>query len=165
MILWTWQTEDQRWRPQAVAAGAELPLGDAARLWTAQDGGALLFAQPSVTVNGRSALPLNVIEDRDEIRVGSTTWCLSFDSAPIRERFHDAGQAIHCARCQGPLADGEATILCPQCHARYHDGELRCWTYVSTCGRCRRSTAQRVWQPDPLIRTTRTLRHDGTTTR
>lgn len=161
MILWTWHDQNRQWKPQPLQPSDDIALGKEARLWAIQNDTILLFARPSVFVNGRPALPLQPLADRDEIHIGAAVWCVSVDSLPTHERFHASEQVIQCARCQGVLADGDATIICPQCQARYHDTtRLPCWTYGPTCARCRRSTARSIWQPEPLSRSTRTLKHD-----
>ncbi len=164
MMIWTWQQERIQWVSHTLSIGGEWPLGEAAVLWAIADDILLLFAREQVAVNGIAALPIQRLADRDEMTIGTTTWCVSFDALPAREVFHAIDQPIHCTRCHGLFCQGDAMIVCPQCRACYHDhDELPCWTYGPTCARCGRATAQMVWQPDPLSRSSRRVRHDDTT--
>ena len=164
-MLWTWHPHGRQWISQTLQPGDEYELNDQARLWAIDLNRLLLFARPSVAVNGQLTLPLHPLADRDEITIGTALWCVSFDSMPERKVFRSTGDPLHCVRCCGPLMDGEVTIICPQCHTHYHDSEaLPCWTYGPTCARCRRPTGREIWQPAPLHGSSRKLRHDHTAT-
>jgi hypothetical protein len=161
MILWIWHDPEQQWKSQPLQPGNDYLLNEHARLWVVQTDVAILFAKPDVAVNGRAALPFQPLADRDEITSGIAHWCVSFVAQPERDAFRAFHQPIQCARCCGPFADGEPTIICPHCRARYHDHDtLRCWTYGPACSRCHRSTTEPQWEPAPLHRSTRRSRHN-----
>jgi len=165
MLLWTWHNQETRWHAQHLERGEEVSLSEDARLWVVQDDLAILFARPSVGLNGCAALPLQPLADRDEIVIGTAHWCVSFATPPERNIFRAAGQLLQCARCCGPFTDGEHTITCPRCRARYHDSDsLRCWTYGPVCARCHRSTSETLWEPAPLRRSPRRSRHGEAST-
>lgn len=166
MLLWTWHAQEARWQAQPLCPGEECVLDDQARLWVIDQERLLLFARRSVAVNGHSARPIHQLADRDEIAIGTALWCVSFDAVPQRQTFRTNGHPLHCARCSGPLSDGDLTIRCLQCHAHYHDNEdLPCWTYSATCAHCRRPTGGTVWQPAPVHRPSRRPRHGQTSAR
>jgi hypothetical protein len=151
MILWAWHNRDTRWEAQPLVPGDEISLSADARLWLVQEDLVILFARPGVSLNGTAALSMHAVADQDEITIGTAIWCVSFDSIPERKTIRSAHQPLQCGRCCGPLSDGEAVIVCPQCRATYHDSEsLPCWTYGPTCAGCRRSTARSIWQPEPV---------------
>lgn len=161
-MLWTWHPDETQWIPRTLQPGEEHALSDQARLWVIDPDRLVLFARLSAAVNGHAALPIHPLADRDEITIGTAHWCVSFDSMPMREIFRATDQPLQCGRCCGPLGDGEAVIVCPQCRAHHHDSEtLPCWTYGPTCGRCHRPTGETLWQPAPLHRSQRRGRPDA----
>ena len=112
----------------------------------------LLFGTPLVLVNGWPlALGVRVLRDRDEISAASKRLFFSTESLVRVESFD--GAPIPCARCQQQIADGAASVRCPECGAVCHEGELPCWSYAPTCPRCPQPTVLDAgfnWTPEVL---------------
>lgn len=159
-MVWTWQQHEREWASRTLQPGEEYALSDEAKLWAIEPNHLLLFAQPPVAVNGQPALPLQPLADRDEISIGPSLWCVSFDAVPEHDIVPAANPPLHCARCCNLFLTGTRTIICPQCQARYHDSvSLPCWTYGPTCTRCQRPTGGTVWHPAPIRRSSRNVQH------
>lgn len=125
----------------ARVAGDTLPHGEPLLLQHEERW--LLLAPRSVLLrlNGeRIDLPVAVLQDRDEIAVGSRRFLVSFESLARVEPYQ--GASTPCARCRQAIVAGALHVCCPTCRLSYHQNdELACWTYTPHCADCGRSTA------------------------
>ena len=110
-----------------------------------------------------------IIEDRDEIRVGSADGGLflyaAFDEPQVEQFEGAADYEVRCPRCRLQLKDGDHVVRCPACHSAHHtlagapeagaskdDGRtwLPCDVYADECGGCERLRSSMLWQPEEL---------------
>jgi hypothetical protein len=138
---------EEGWEAAPVAPGAVVELGRGAALAAFPSGkGCALLAGGGVRLNGNECLPIEVLADRDEVRVERATFYFSACSPAAETRFA-GGRKTRCPRCQSVLAEGEAVIACPACSAPHHPA---CWGYAPACGGCRAVTSDGGWTPDEL---------------
>ena len=150
MFLWRWDGRDGVWRADAVAAGVTVALGPRVLAVPLTSGGCGLLVEGRVSVNGVPALPLRVLQDRDEIRVDDEALCFSIDGPADVVRF-SGPSSLRCGRCQGTMQTGEPAVQCPRCQTWHHQTpDLPCWSYGPQCSGCGRPTAGAAWRPEPL---------------
>ena len=97
------------------------------------------------------------LADRDAIRIpGLATMYYSTERLACVEPFAGPEQ-IYCARCRLAIAEGDASVTCPQCGVVHHEhgAEGRnCFTYAETCALCDQPTdlesADYQWTPEGL---------------
>jgi Zn finger protein HypA/HybF involved in hydrogenase expression len=92
----------------------------------------------AVHVNGqRVCVGLAVLSDHDAIRIGGEgPVFFSTHAAATIEAFAPEAQPVLCARCQGAIQPGSASVRCPSCRAFHHQDQtedLNCWTYDPIC--------------------------------
>jgi hypothetical protein len=147
MIIWRWQGDTAGWEAQPVKPGAPAPAGDDAVILSLRDGKHVLLARDGVRVNGAPSLPIRMLMDRDEIAAPGATYYFSTASPPESGPFRCGKRAIHCARCNDPMCDGDTAVFCGVCKAAHHEA---CWSYDTHCGSCRQPADAAGWQPEPL---------------
>ncbi len=153
MMLWQWDNQTERWRAHALQPGKPFSLSPHALLLPLAGKRCGLMVREEVMVNGLPSLPLHMLVDRDEIRVGRETVYFSTESAAEIVLFAGQGKEISCGRCKGKLKEEEASIQCPRCQAWHHQTEaLPCWMYDAKCSSCEQPTTGISWQPEPLRR-------------
>ncbi len=150
MYLWRWDSREGIWRAEPLAAGEAVALGPRVLALPLASGECGLLVEGRVTVNGVPAMPLRVLQDRDEIRIDHQALCFSIDGPADVAPFSGAS-SVRCGRCQGEMQDGDAAVRCPRCQTWYHQTPvLSCWSYGTQCSRCGRPTTGAAWQPEPL---------------
>lgn len=100
---------------------------------------------------------IRTLADRDAIRIpGLATMYYSTERLACVEPFAGPEQ-IYCARCRLAIAEGDASVICPQCGVVHHEhgAEGRnCFTYAETCALCDQPTdlesAGYQWTPEGL---------------
>jgi hypothetical protein len=154
MFLWRWDGREGVWRAVPMAAGEAVGLGPRVLALPLTSGGCGLLVEGRVTVNGVPALPLRVLQDRDEIRVDDESMYFSIDGPADLVPFSGAS-SVRCGRCQGPMHASQPAVQCPRCQAWHHQTpHLPCWTYGPQCSGCDRPTAGAAWRPAPLASAT-----------
>lgn len=149
MRIWRWDPGVGQWQPALVPRGGALDIMPFARVVALGTGCGGLLVKGSAAVNGSPALPLTILDDRDEIALGGPAVYVGVDPAEAAP-FPPDGGAIECVRCRAPLRPGDAAVQCPSCRAWHHEGPiLACWSYDRACAACAEPTAV-VWEPDPL---------------
>jgi hypothetical protein len=108
--------------------------------------GCALLARDGVTLNGRPALPIQVLRDRDEIRAAGRAIYFTTDAIPEESTLQSA-TPLRCARCLGGVAAGDRVIRCPGCRAHHHS---RCWNEGGRCHKCHHPAASLSWTPEAL---------------
>jgi hypothetical protein len=162
MMLWRWDHETRQWRAHPLQLEQAVSLSPYALLLPLPGGRCGLFAREQITVNGFSSLPLRILADRDEIRVGEEAVYFSLESAAEVVPFTAQATEVFCGRCKGKMKDGEAAVPCPRCKAWHHQAEmLSCWTYDAKCSSCAQPTAGISWQPEPLAASSPCLSGDA----
>jgi hypothetical protein len=155
MFLWRWEAWDGVWRAEPLAAGEAVALGPRVLALPLSSGGCGLLVVGRVFVNGVPALPLRVLQDRDEIRVDDQSMYFSTDGPADVVPFFGA-PTVRCGRCQGPMQMGELAVQCPRCRTWHHQApDLSCWSYGPQCPGCGRPTTGAAWQPEPLAAASR----------
>jgi hypothetical protein len=155
MFLWRWEGREGVWRAEPLAAGVMVALGPRVLALPLTSGGCGLLVEGRVAVNGVPALPLRVLQDRDEIRVDDQSLYFSIDGPVVVIPF-SGGSSLRCGRCQGPMQTGEAAVQCPRCQAWHHQTpDLSCWSYGPRCTGCGCPTTGELWQPEPLTAASR----------
>lgn len=153
-VLYRWDCEADAWQSIPLEKGQPLRLG--AALFLAQSPGRhclLLLNGAGVAVNGLPSLPLQVVADRDAIRIDGETVYFSAELPARPVAFPALEHDTFCSRCKGSMATGDAAIQCPRCSAWHHQtGTLACWTYDAHCSSCDHPTRGTSWQPEPLRR-------------
>lgn len=145
MVLWGWDGEAARMRPADIEANVPIDIDGVARLLPLPPGRrCALLARESVRVNGIRCLPLQILRDRDEIRVGNKIFYFSMDSIPRVSRVH-VNRTVRCARCLGCLATGDEVVRCPGCQAHHHPD---CWRLGPGCQKCQHAADAVSWTPD-----------------
>ena len=152
MMWWRWNEDDKCWQPTLVPPRAPFSVNDHARLIPINDARhwALLSAGAAASVNGRPCLPIEILDDRDEVRLAGEHFCLSTESPAEVVAFDTATSArktIRCARCQGDLVEGDPIVRCARCRAHHH---ASCWSYDTRCLKCGLPTSGAPWAPEPL---------------
>ena|ERR1019366_6305002 len=149
MLIFEFDYDCGKWEAREIGPDGALLQEGAARVVHLQRGTCVLLSRGRVVVNGIGPLPLMVLSDRDEIQCGDRTYYFSSDAAAESAVFRSAGRELRCARCQGPLVDGEMSVQCPACQARHHES---CWTYRQSpgCQKCKHPAAQFAWTPEQL---------------
>ena len=148
MIWWRWDDDGMCWRPSLVPPDSAFSIGDTARLipvagarrWA-------LLAGDDARVNGLPCLPLEILDDHDEVRIAGERYYFSAQSPPEVVTFADETKKVRCARCLGRLAGGDQIVRCPGCRAHHHAG---CWTYDTRCQKCATPTDGRLWVPESV---------------
>ncbi len=100
---------------------------------------------------------IRALADRDAIRIPRlATMYYSTERLACVEPFAGPEQ-IYCARCRLAIAEGDASVTCPQCGVVHHEhgAEGRnCFTYAETCALCDQPTdlesAGYQWTPEGL---------------
>jgi len=155
-----WEDEQQIW--QSIPVEDRMSLGSSDVLLTLQAGRCgLLTNRTDVKVNGFSAMPLRILTDKDEIRVGGEVFYFGVDSDWQAVPFKETKQ-ICCARCKGNIGQGEMSVQC-RCGAWFHQSDtIQCWTYDVRCSSCDQPTTGISWLPEPLSRKKKRqrIRHD-----
>jgi hypothetical protein len=147
MIWWRWDSQQGCWQPTAVRQREPLDVNGGARLVPVAGGRRWgLLVGGNATVNGRAALPLEILDDRDEIGIGGERHSFGAQSPAEVVAFGQAGN-VRCARCLGRLGDGDRVVRCPDCTAYHH---APCWTYDAGCQKCGFLTHAALPVPDPL---------------
>ncbi len=150
MFLWRWDSPAGVWRAEPLAAGAGVALGPRVLALPLTSGGCGLLVEGRVAVNGVPALPLRVLQDRDEIRVDGESMYFSIDGPADVVPFSGAS-SVRCGRCQGEMQEGVPAVQCPRCRSWHHQTPvLPCWSYGPQCSGCDRPTSGAAWQPAPL---------------
>ena len=121
-----------------------------------------LLSSDSVLVNGsRHPLGLQVLKDRDELRIGGAPpFYFSTERLARVEPFPGADRSIFCPRCKLEIERGQPAVRCPNpgCGVWTHQiptGEkpLPCWLYADTCPSCKHPTSFEAgyrWTPEEL---------------
>ena len=156
-MLYRWDCETEDWQSISLEAGQPVRLGAALFVAQAKGRHCLLVADGgTVTVDGLPSLPLRVLADKDEVRVGHELCYFSAQSAAGVVPFTGESGDILCSRCKGKMSVGDLAVQCPRCGAWHHQTEaLPCWTYDSRCSGCDQPTHGVSWQPEPLQRRSR----------
>lgn len=150
MMLWQWNEEAAAYAAEALHEGQAYPLSPAARLMPLRGGRCGLLARGAATVNGLFVLPLQMLIDKDEIRVEGEMVYFSADAPAEAVAFTTQEHAMACGRCKGKISEGELAVQCPLCGAWHHQTEaLACWAEDAKCSGCERSTKRINWQPEP----------------
>lgn len=151
MMWWRWNSDQKCWQPTLVPPDAAFVVSDHTRLLPVSSGRhwALLTADRAASVNGRPCLPIEILDDRDEVRLDGEHFCLSTQSPADVVAFDAAPNAkkICCAKCLSHLAHGDRIVRCPNCHSHHH---ASCWSCDSRCLKCGLPTSGALWAPDPL---------------
>ena len=128
-------------------------------------GGSEVFAllgSTSVRINSaRLATGLKVLQDRDQVRIGSgQPSYFSTERLPRVEPFPGADRKIMCPRCHLEISAGMPAVRCPNpgCGVWHHqitEGEkpLACWSYHTICSICSGPTSLEAgyrWSPEDL---------------
>jgi Prokaryotic RING finger family 1 len=148
VIWWHWDDERKCWRPLLVPSPVPVHVRDCARLIPVNGGRRwALLAGDGVRVNGLSPLPIQILGDRDEVRIGDECYYFSAQSPVEIVAFRGDKKEVRCARCLARLADGTQIVQCPACRAHHH---ASCWTYDTRCQKCPFQTTGTPWMPDFL---------------
>ena len=147
MIWWRWDEKEKCWRPTLVPPAAAIDVGAMARLIPAGTRRWALLASGGVTVNGRPCLPMEILEDRDEVCVAGERYSFGALSPPEVITIGGDDRRIRCARCLDRLRDGDPVVRCPRCRAHHH---ASCWRYDVHCQKCECPTDGALWTPDSL---------------
>jgi hypothetical protein len=147
MIWWRWDAERKCWQPMIVPPAGPVDVAGGARLIPVGGKRWALIAGKGVRLNGLVPLPIEVLGDRDEIRIGDQYYAFGAQSPPEPVAFRGHKKEVRCARCLGRLADGTEIVRCPACHAYHH---ASCWTYDTHCQKCPFPTAGNPWTPASL---------------
>jgi len=105
-----------------------------------------LLAREGVTVNGLAALPIQLLNDRDEIRVDGEFFYFACDGVP-QESVLQSAAPLRCARCLGDLENGDRVMRCPGCVAHHHPA---CWFEGNGCQKCQHPARSLVWKPEAV---------------
>lgn len=148
MVWWRWDDESRCWRPTLVTLDAPFRVSDFARLipLTGTRRWALLAGR-GARVNGLPCLPMEILDDRDEVYIAGECYYFSAQSPPEVVTCAGDKKKIRCARCLGRLVDGDQIVRCPGCRAHHH---ASCWTYDVRCQKCPFPTDGRLWVPNSL---------------
>jgi hypothetical protein len=123
-----------------------------AALLTRTAGGACLL-------NGFPPLAAAVLEERDELIVGSQVFYFGAHGVAVKEHFVEGDEPARCPRCKGGITAGDAVMRCPACRAAHHEGALeqtpgeirRCFSYFGEpCAACGRSAEEVGWSPEEI---------------
>lgn len=148
MLWWQWDDEARCWRPTLVRPAVSLHLNGHARLVPLSDARRwALLASDGATVNGVPCLPLEVLDDRDEVSIAGARYVFSAHAPAEVAAFASEGKTIRCARCLGLLVDGDQVVRCPACRAHHH---ASCWSSGARCQKCPLLTDGALWVPGPL---------------
>jgi hypothetical protein len=152
MTWWRWNNEEKFWQPTLVPPDAAFVVGDHTRLLPVGSARhwALLTADAAATVNGRPCLPIEILDDRDEVRLTGDHFCLSTHSPADPLAFSAATAAnrnVRCARCQSDLLEGDRVVRCGHCRAYHH---ASCESYDARCQKCGLPMSGPAWMPDPV---------------
>lgn len=112
----------------------------------------LVKAKAPVRLNGQQPLSVSLLQDRDEIALGSVYAYYTTEVMAKIVPFAGAHEPIFCARCKSALAKEGLAVQCPACRLWYHETEAQpCWSYAQTCV-CSHpaTTGAFVWQPQPI---------------
>jgi len=142
--LWR-QSEDTKWEAAPLPAKGSFALGEEAEVAMLRGGGCVLLARSPARVNGSPCLPLTVLGDRDEIRVGGREYYISTESCATVTEFVAGEKKVCCARCKAEVTGGERIALCPYCGSAHHE---ECWSYGPLCASCPQSTTGAGWRPN-----------------
>jgi hypothetical protein len=149
VLLWNWSFEEQKWMPTQLEPATLTRITP--QLWLVPQGKArcVLLSGDGVRVNGVLTLPIQVLQDRDEIQLQDHVFYFSTESPAELGPFPNASEPLPCGRCKGQMKAGDPAVQC-SCGRWYHQtGELNCYTHDSVCA-CGRSTAGFTWLPEPL---------------
>jgi hypothetical protein len=148
MMWWRWDDEASCWQPTLVPPTGPFEVSRGARLIPVRSGRRwALLADSTARVNGLPCLPLEVLDDRDEIRVSGEHFVFSTHSPPEVVSVTDSTRKMRCARCLGGLVEGDPIVRCPNCRAHHH---ASCWTYDVRCQKCSCPADGAPWVPPPL---------------
>jgi hypothetical protein len=105
-----------------------------------------------VRLNGQQPLSVSLLQDRDEIMLGSVYAYYTTEVLAEIVPFAGAHETIFCARCKSALAEEGPAVQCPACSLWYHETEAQpCWSYAQTCVCSHPSTVETfVWWPQPI---------------
>jgi hypothetical protein len=119
-------------------------------------------ALAAIRVNGSPVIGgLRVLNDQDEIRIGSQRMFFSAESTPVVEIYQQqtSGRRPRCPVCRAEIQDGQSVVRCPGCSRFHHQIDATdaaaakpCWTYAPTCRFCEHPTSmsgEPTWRPDP----------------
>ena len=161
--LWMREHGTREWSQEALRSDTHDPVRAPAACCASPIGALVhtvgeawvLIASEDVAVNGRPLLGgMRVLRDRDEIRAGTRQAFFSTEEIPHVVPFSGAERPVSCARCQQPIASGDASVRCPGCGVWHHQSsELPCWTYTDRCAVCDQPTsldADYCWSPEML---------------
>lgn len=154
MVLWRWDHSQVGWKAVPFPPGEVFPLGLQLKFVPLKSGRYGLLVVGRVTVNGVPALPLRVLQDKDEIRIIDGERLYFSSDGPAEVIQFSGGTSVRCGRCQGPMQEGKGAVCCPRCGAWHHQtGELPCWTCDQQCSGsgCGRPTSGAAWQPESLV--------------
>ena len=147
MIWWRWDDKGKCWQASLVPSEAPFRVSDEARLipvngtrrWA-------LLAGDGARVNGLPCLPIEILDDRDEVCIAGQRYLFCGQSPPEVVTF-SSDKKIRCARCLGRLVEGDQIVRCPRCRAHHH---APCWPYDARCQKCTFPTDGPPWVPEPL---------------
>jgi len=148
MMIRRWNDQEHVWQSQSVEE--RVSLGSCAALLVLPAGRCeLLTTRLDTKVNGFPAMPLSILVDKDEVRVGRDVFYVAFDWKAIP---FNGKEQLPCARCKGKLSQGEMSVQC-RCGAWFHQSPTTpCWTYDARCSLCEQPTAADPSTPEPLSR-------------
>jgi len=145
MMLWEWDSE-ARWRITRLPDKGPFRVShDTEILALPSECKCVVLTRGNALVNGCSALPLQVLNDRDELRVEGKLYYFSTQSPTEVVAFAKGNDQIRCARCSVWLEDEDAVIYCSACKGAHH---ADCYSYAPECGSCRASTRGISWTPE-----------------
>jgi len=109
-------------------------------------------------VNGLPALSLTVLDDRDEIAVGTAPVSRFFFSQESKAEvvpFKEGSEPVYCARSKSLLTEGVLSVRCPRCGLWYVETEeIPAYSYHGQpclgpgCGRP--PVLGYAWKPEPI---------------
>ena len=152
MTLWTWDGCARTWRPMVLPTDRPSPVSPSATLVPLGGGRCGVLAGGRMWVNGEPALPLRVLDDRDELRLpDGAVHYVSVDDDTSAVPFPAGAEPIRCARCGSAIEAGESCVQCPRCRVTCHQtSHLPCWTHADACPACGQSSVGPSWEPEPL---------------
>jgi hypothetical protein len=113
------------------------------------DGNWALLVRGRAKLNGLAPLPLQVLNDGDEIRSLDKLDQVHRVSTAARSEplaFVPGKEEMSCGRCRARLAVDETVISCPSCRALYH---APCFDY-GPCLTCRQSFDEAGGTGEPM---------------
>ncbi len=105
-------------------------------------------ATHGMTVNGLAPLGVAVLDDRDEIAVGTRRLVFSRYAPPEITPCAPDRAGTPCGRCLAPVRAHEPCVSCPGCHTLAHESaERACFSYDPRTACCGRERSAFDWTP------------------